>query len=1620
MSRPSSTRPSRSPSPSPVIPSFSQPNLLPPPSTDPLEDKNHLHPPFTSASASSPSLLSMNFSPLPSRLAEVELDESHHPSSEMSGESADSSHSHSTATSTHSFLASLTHRRPSQGNEKKGDEANHTGMIRSASDEKEHDAMVAALRLSHELDDVVVIHSPTNAITVTMEPVTKYGTSKMDFANRDDDEKKHSDDDDDDFGVEEVGQLGSKTAPVSEDIGKGSSSPFASSNSPPPSPLPITPPMTSAPPQTTTTSARAIRAILDSTTQRGAKFGIEEQKVLAEKLKEAAFDRSLMMGMPSALSSVSPPSQQSASSKPSLTPQPPAQLSASDVNHYFVSAPLLYQDSASISPPHPNFVIHSRSRDARQLFEQTVQALFLHAAQSDFIRKERPLTKEQIERAQQRSNERKQQRRQRAASISASTGLSPQFVDESDEEIEEAQTELLSLTAPAAGKSASAPSPIDPDTNKELKSLLQTLEDAFDESDSLTRKVSAPFRERVSSTLKLAQSTYRLHQARLDSMDSRYSTKAFSMESSVPLFNVYYSQENIFLNSKLNEVNESLAYEKDHPRLAEVQAAAQSALNDASNGSSLSSSGSSSKKPKKSSFWCCCGGSDEPDIPPQTRPSVAAENPNFKPIDDTPITKWSNADFHAGYEKLLHILLQFELTIDMEVEEDERAERLADSKKGKIASVLDVDFNLVKHPDEIAQDKLLANGNSDAAAEVPSNEEERIKTVPVFTSRTLNFFHMRALSDESKKILQRYCEIWRVGLPFTVSATIDAFANNLNYNNPEWYSYVFNQLSVQSALYQSHSHLVQRRSSRDSTPNVPTSLSSSQSVSMPFTLNESDSFKRQVRDLWEWTAIQIRRYQFAFTPTKEDQEKDAKVDEYGAEIPPEPASMDGFKEALHLYFKLFNLMKELNLPISTAPGYDAAVASSTYANSSQLSAHETLKALISSAVSTHYEYLVETTRPIVSPSSPDNNSVLSPTSAAAVLERPKITSALHLQQLVRALTREFEFDRERSLIFTEVSSTVGAPMVPTYELSSSDRPRAPSVSSTGAFNLLEVTYSSYFAALWVDTRTFLRELSDRHGDLTSLLTQSRRAKTIQALQEIESQLPSILALYTILRDFHRIVDRSISNAPKFDVAKWFDPFVRISLAKCKDDWLVNGGSPGPMLTAILAQPFDARIDPADTAPRRHSASLEELFTAVRVIGMMLKDLPLNSIEIEEFAKFITQTVCTYIRSIHLSLQTTLDRELRKKTLWGMHVGTGGNMEPALPVDVMVKLNDLYVVRVQLTMLLDQLDLKRMWSTVSPKKAMMVTEPTTLKQELTPTSNNNSSQHSPELPNGSTQVTPDSEEDRSKKPFFPTRPSTPSDSPDIDVDYDIPAATLDLLDCRDAFVAQEACLEDSLARIVAGLTVFLDQHIRMVLWKTSPDGEEEWTGRHTKEEIEPAFTYMQRHWNYLRLFLVDDVLNRLMAGLLTDIVLILEKELVHPRKQSYKHRLKTEQVHRLIQIHYLSLDAFDRDFHLPTEYIDKLKATHLNRLEALETLLTAGSDTLVAEFDKIDPKVDEANLKLPFAARENYRLTNAPYLSRRQLAGAIKAREELEGDQSSVVTAFIKQHKGGLFSTNFFQ
>lgn len=123
---------------------------------------------------------------------------------------------------------------------------------------------------------------------------------------------------------------------------------------------------------------------------------------------------------------------------------------------------------------------------------------------------------------------------------------------------------------------------------------------------------------------------------------------------------------------------------------------------------------------------------------------------------------------------------------------------------------------------------------------------------------------------------------------------------------------------------------------------------------------------------------------------------------------------------------------------------------------------------------------------------------------------------------------------------------------------------------------------------------------------------------------------------------------------------------------------------------------------------------------------------------------------------------------------------------------------------------------------------------------------------------------------------------------------------------------------------------------------------------------------------------------------------------------------------MIQIHYLSLDYFEREFLVPPEYFARLKLSHLNRLESLETLLTGGSDSLVAEFQTIDPKVDEENMKLPFAARENFRLITPPFLSRRQLAGVIKAREELEGDHSSIVTTFIKQNKGGLFSANFFQ
>ena len=85
---------------------------------------------------------------------------------------------------------------------------------------------------------------------------------------------------------------------------------------------------------------------------------------------------------------------------------------------------------------------------------------------------------------------------------------------------------------------------------------------------------------------------------------------------------------------------------------------------------------------------------------------------------------------------------------------------------------------------------------------------------------------------------------------------------------------------------------------------------------------------------------------------------------------------------------------------------------------------------------------------------------------------------------------------------------------------------------------------------------------------------------------------------------------------------------------------------------------------------------------------------------------------------------------------------------------------------------------------------------------------------------------------------------------------------------------------------------------------------------------------------------------------------------------------------------------------------------------LKTLLTGGSDNIIAEFNQLDEATDDAQHALPFTERESQRLLKSPYLSKRQLAGIIKFRGEFEGDNT--VGPFLKKHGGSWFSANYFQ
>jgi hypothetical protein len=161
---------------------------------------------------------------------------------------------------------------------------------------------------------------------------------------------------------------------------------------------------------------------------------------------------------------------------------------------------------------------------------------------------------------------------------------------------------------------------------------------------------------------------------------------------------------------------------------------------------------------------------------------------------------------------------------------------------------------------------------------------------------------------------------------------------------------------------------------------------------------------------------------------------------------------------------------------------------------------------------------------------------------------------------------------------------------------------------------------------------------------------------------------------------------------------------------------------------------------------------------------------------------------------------------------------------------------------------------------------------------------------------------------------------------------LPVAVQTALECRPAFEFVSRSVDDLLLRMTAGLGAFVEHQLSGVILK-SP--EEEWTGRQTRQEIDPLFAYLQRHLDLLRVYLYDRLFFRLLFFVLSDIVLILEKELVHPKKQSYKQRLRTEQVHRVVQVHYLVVDFVVAEFRLPEEFLRKIKAAHLNRLEFLE-------------------------------------------------------------------------------------
>jgi hypothetical protein len=395
-----------------------------------------------------------------------------------------------------------------------------------------------------------------------------------------------------------------------------------------------------------------------------------------------------------------------------------------------------------------------------------------------------------------------------------------------------------------------------------------------------------------------------------------------------------------------------------------------------------------------------------------------------------------------------------------------------------------------------------------------------------------------------------------------------------------------------------------------------------------------------------------------------------------------------------------------------------------------------LKKLVDLAITARYEQLVSSTKPSAALAAE-----VAAAESAAMAASPKLRQHLsdepplcvkhvgHLERLIKAVMAELALDQRRSPVFREVIkeraegqlSPRAADGSQSAAASSSSSVRAhrpssadlsdPNLHSSG-FDLAQVSAATLLTFVWHDAKYCLLLLRTVHAELLQLSHRSKAQTAALAL--VDRQLRGIVRLYPRLRDLYALVSRSVANLPDLRTrcSPWFEWAVAAWIARLESEYGGGGGAAAAASADVHENKFQQLIA-SDTfgvdlssSPVRYSSSLVSLFALLWPLGRAFKAAPFTQRNAEDFAALVTSIVSNYVRALHGDMSRVLDVEKRKKLLWGTHVvPTGPNATPevqlSLPLGFFARLNDVWLCKVQLRALLDELALAPAWLELLP-------------------------------------------------------------------------------------------------------------------------------------------------------------------------------------------------------------------------------------------------------------------------------------------------------------------------------